>query len=91
MPREHGEEFSFTNMTPFSLKTNLGFNHSGRWKETVIKKKRVSVCASLSDPTGYLATKVRMRKIYFDSSVKRGKWGGGVPLPLDLNQYPKPY
>lgn len=39
MPREHGEEFSFTNMTPFSLKTNLGFNHSERWKETVIKKK----------------------------------------------------
>lgn len=39
MPREHGEEFSFTNMTLFSLKTNLGFNHSGRWKETVIKIK----------------------------------------------------
>lgn len=43
MPREHGEEFSFTNMTLFSLKTNLGFNHSGRWKETVIKIKGISL------------------------------------------------
>lgn len=49
-----------------------------------------SVYTSLSDTTVYLAIKVRMREIYFDSSsVKRGR-GGGIPQPSHLSQCPKP-
>lgn len=60
-----------------SLKTNLGFNHSGRWIERERGPVYTSVYTSMSDPTVYLAKQVRMREIYFDSSsVKRGRGGG---------------
>lgn len=49
------------------------------------REKKGIVYTSLSDTTVYLVIKVRMREIYFDSSVKRG-----IPQPSDLNQCPKP-
>lgn len=36
------------------------------------REKKGIVYTSLSDTTAYLVIKVRMREIYFDSSVKRG-------------------
>lgn len=48
-----------------------------------------SVYTSLSDTTAYLAIKVRMREIYFDSSsVKRGRGGGGFLSPQILINVP---